>query len=43
MFSQFNFFSNVISLHLSAAGVSAQDIACMGITTQRNTFLTWDK
>lgn len=26
-----------------AAGITAHDIACMGITTQRNTFLTWDR
>ena len=25
------------------AGLSASDIKCMGITTQRNTFITWDK
>ena len=25
------------------AGLEAADINCMGITTQRNTFITWDK
>lgn len=28
---------------IRAAGITAHDIACMGITTQRNTFLTWDR
>jgi len=25
------------------AGLSASDVKCMGITVQRNTFITWDK
>ncbi|XP_056005813.1 putative glycerol kinase 5 isoform X1 [Ostrea edulis] len=29
------------SIH--AAGITVHDVSCMGITTQRNTFLTWDK
>jgi len=30
-------------LYVLDAGLSASDIKCMGITTQSNTFITWDK
>lgn len=29
--------------NIADAGLTAKDIRCMGITTQRNTFITWDK
>jgi len=36
--------TNVSIYHMVLdAGLSASDIRCMGITTQRNTFITWDK
>lgn len=33
----------VIKEAISAGGLTASDITCMGITVQRNTFITWDK
>lgn len=34
---------DVIKDAIADAGLTAKDIRCMGITTQRNTFITWDK
>lgn len=34
---------DVIKDAIAEAGLTAIDISCIGITTQRNTFITWDK
>lgn len=42
-FKLFNDATEVLRKSISAAGITASQVTCMGIATQRNTFVTWDR
>ena len=33
----------LMMMMISAAGITPSQVTCMGIATQRNTFVTWDR